>query len=270
MGAPRDQAAPQVRPPRSGAPRPRVLSQAEAAAIKARPWPRLPWWLRLAAAATTAAMVAAAVGLVHQGRQADVPLGGRRSAPAGQLSHGVGELRVPALDARNQALVVRRHPGCPRLAGATLAGTPGEVGLLERAAELTCALRSTPGVERARNGLSGARAMVAFAEFQRTGNESTTRFGADGPLVLVNGRFSQRNSLPERIATLLVHEGAHLADGAPPTAQHELAADRAQLGACQLLFPDRDNWNVSCQDAQDLLALGEVGALGELRRAGYR
>lgn len=252
------------------APRPHVLSPAEAAAVKARPWPRLPWWLWLAVVVTTTAMVTVAVGLVRQGGQADVPLGARRPAPAGRLSHDTGDYRVPALDPANRARVVRRHPACARLAGVTLAGTPGEVLLLEQAADRTCGLRSTEGVQRARNGLSRAAATVAFAEFQVTGNESATQFGPDGPLVLVNGKFSQTHSLPERIATLLVHEGIHVADGGPPSAAAELAADRAQLDACRRLLPDPDEWNVSCRDGAALLALDEAGALDELRRAGYR
>ncbi|HEV8651053.1 MAG TPA: hypothetical protein VG276_17110 [Actinomycetes bacterium] len=250
--------------------RPRVLSTAEAAAVKARPWPRLPWWLWLAVVATTVAMVTVAVGLVGQGGQPDVPLGARRPAPVGRLSHDVGDYRVPALDPANRARVTRRHPDCARLATVTLAGTPGEVLLLEQAADRTCGLRSTEGVRRARDGLSRAAATVAFAEFQVTGNESTTLFAPGGPLVLVNGKFSQTHSLPERIATLLVHEGVHVADGGPPTAAGELAADRAQLDACQRLLPDPEEWNVSCRDAAALLALGETGALDQLRRAGYR
>jgi hypothetical protein len=247
---------------------PRVLSPAEAAAIKARPWPRLPWWLWLAVVVTSAVMVAVTLGLLGRGGQAQVGLGARRPPPAGQLSHDVGDYRVPALDPSNQARVVRRHPGCARLAEITLAGTPGEILLLERAAERTCGLRSTEGIRRARDGLTRARATVAFAEFEVTGNESATRFGPDGPLVLVNGKFSQARSVPERIATLLVHEGVHVAAGGPPTAAAELAANQAQLDACQRLLPP-DQWNVSCRDAAELLALGQARALDELRRAGY-
>ena len=44
--------------------RPRRLSSDEVAALKARPWPRLPWWLWLAVAVTTVAMVVVATGLV--------------------------------------------------------------------------------------------------------------------------------------------------------------------------------------------------------------
>ncbi len=258
---------PRLLPP---APRPRVLSRAEAVAVKTRPWPRLPWWLWAAAAVAGTAMVVVSLGLVRHAGRADVLPGARRSPPAGQLTHDVGGYRVPALDPANRALVVRRHPSCPRLAAVTLVGTAGEVRLLELAAERTCALRSTPGIQRAREGLARARATVVFAEFQVSGNESATRLGPGGPLVLVNGQFSQLHSAPERTAVLLVHEGVHVADGRPPTADGELAADQAQLDACVRLYAAPDRSNVSCQDAASLLALGEARALDELRRAGYR
>ena len=103
-------------------PQPRRLKAAESAAIKARPWPRLPWWLWLVVAATTATMVAVAVSLVAADRSA-TPLGAGRSPPAGLFSHDVGDVRVPALEEANRSLVVRRHPTCPRLTGATLVGT---------------------------------------------------------------------------------------------------------------------------------------------------
>ena len=49
--------------PLPSAGRPRRLGPDEAAALKARPWPRLPWWLWLAVAVTTVAMVVVAAGL---------------------------------------------------------------------------------------------------------------------------------------------------------------------------------------------------------------
>jgi hypothetical protein len=250
------------------APQPRRLTAAEAAAIKARPWPRLPWWLWLVLAATTAAMVAVAVALVTADRSA-VPLGAGRSPPAGQHSHDIGDVRVPALEEANRARVVRRHPSCPRLAGATLVGTPGEVDLLAAAAELVCGLRTTAPIERARQALDRG-ATVVFAEFRLSGNESTSRFGGDEPMVLVNGKFSQ--GPPERVAVLLVHEGTHLAAGRPPDAAGELAAERAQADACERLFPDPDTLgpNRSCLEAASLLGAGEARALDALRAAGYR
>src|SRR6266545_1956080 len=244
------------------APQPRPLTPVEAAAVKARPWPRLPWWLWLVAAATSALMVAAAIALVGADRPA-APLGAGRSAPSGQFSHDVGEARVPALEEANRARVTRRHATCPRLAGLTLVGTSGEVDLLAEAADRVCGLRTTEPIDR-------DHATVVFAEFRASGNESTTRFAPGGPTVLVNGKFSRGPA--ERVAVLLVHEGAHVAAGGPPDAAGELAAVRAQADSCQRLFPAQGRLgpNRSCLDAAALLAAGETRALTALRAEGYR
>ncbi len=251
------------------APQPRPLTAVEAAAIKARPWPRLPWWLWLVVAATSALMATVAISLVAVHRSA-VPLGADRSPPSGQYSHDVGEVRAPALEEANRARVTRRHPDCPRLAGLTLVGTPGEVDLLAAAADRVCGLRTTAPIDRARRALDHERATVVFAEFRASGNESTTRFAPDGPTVLVNGKFSAGPA--ERVAVLLVHEGALVAAGGPPDAAGELAAVRAQADACQRLFADTAGLgpNRSCLAAAQLLAGGEDRALAALRAAGYR
>lgn len=249
--------------------RPRRLSPAEVEAIRSRPWPRLPWWLWLAAVATTLAMVVVALLLITHPRAEPVGLGGRRPPPTGALTHGVGDYRVPALDPANTSRVVQRKATCPRLAGLTLVGTPGEVDLLSRAADLTCALRSTPGIERARAALDRQGVRVAFAEFRVTTVESTTLLDPKPATVLVNGAFSERT--PQRVATVLIHEGAHLANGRAPTAADELDADRAELDACQRLFPAGGvTPNQDCRDAAQLLASSDATALQALRAAGYR
>jgi hypothetical protein len=258
-----------LRPPRlPGIGRPRRLTPAEVAALKARPWPRLPWWLWLAAAVTTVAMVVVAVGLFRAAPD-PLPVAARRSPPAADQSHGVGAYRVPALDPANRDRLVRRQAGCPRLSALTLAGTAGEVALLEAAAERVCALRSVPPVERARDGLQEAAAVVQFAEFELGINDSTTLLGRERPVVLVNGKY-QVGGRPERIAALLVHEGSHLAGGAPPTAAAELAARKAELAACERLFTGEVQPNRGCADAAALLARDDATALEELRKAGYR
>jgi hypothetical protein len=251
--------------------RPRRLSPAEVAALKRRPWPRLPWWLWLAAVLTTVAMLVVGVSLLRQGgRPAPVGVGALRPPPAGQLTHGVSAYRAPALDPANAARVVRRHATCPRLAGLMLVGTAGEVDLLSQAADQTCALRSTPAIERARTGLNRPGVEVVFAEFQVGSVESTTLLRPGGGTVLVTGAYSRRT--PQRIAALLVHEGTHLADGRVPTATDELAARTAELQACQRLFPEggQAQPNHGCRDAAALLAGGDEPALAALRGAGYR
>jgi hypothetical protein len=249
--------------------RPRRLSPEEAAALKARPWPRLPWWLWLAVAVTTVAMVVIATALF--GSVPDqLPVAARRSPPAGDLSHGVGDIRVPILERQNQALLVRRQAGCPRLDRVTLVGTAAEVALLEAAADKLCALRSTAPIQRARNGLQQAPATVSFAEFELSINESTTDFGQARPTVLVHAKFQQGGAAAERVAVVLAHEGAHVADGRPPTAAAELAARKAELEACGRLFDGDVQPNRGCADAAALLAGDDASALQRLKEAGYR
>jgi hypothetical protein len=250
-------------------PRARRLTPAEVAALKARPWPRLPWWLWLAAVVTTAAMVVVALSLVRAA-PAPLPVAARRSPPTADQSHGVGGYRVPALAPANRDRLVRRQAGCVRLAAVTLVGSAGEVDLLDAAAGKLCALRSTAPIERARSALQAAGAEIQFAEFELGINESTTAFGRRQPTVLVNGKFQLGGSVAERIAVLLVHEGSHVADGGPPTAAAELAARRAELAACGRLFTGDVRPNRGCADAAALLAHDDATVLDELREAGYR
>jgi hypothetical protein len=249
--------------------RPRRLTPAEVAAIKARPWPRLPWWLWLAAALTTVTMVAVAAGIF--GSVPDqLPVAARRSPPAAGQSHGVGDLRVPILEPENRDRLVRRQAGCARLDQVTLVGTAGEVALLDAAAARLCALRSTPPVERARAALQEARAVVAFARFELTINESTTVFGAGPPEVLVHSKFQQGEAAADRVAVVLAHEGAHVAGGGPPDAAGELAARTAELEACTRLFTGEAQPNRGCADAAALLSGDDATATQKLKEAGYR
>jgi hypothetical protein len=258
-----------LRPPQlPRIPRARRLTPAEAAAIKARPWPRLPWWLWLAAVVTTAAMVVVAVGL-FRAAPAPLPVAARRSPPAADQSHGVGDYRLPALAPANRDRLVRRQAGCPRLSAVTLVGTAGEVALLEAAAERLCALPALAPIERARSALQRSAATVGFAEFELGINESTTVFGPGPTAVLVNGKF-QVGASPERIAALLVHEGGHVADGGPPSAAEELAARKGELEACGRLFTGDVRPNRGCADAAALLADDDATVLDELRKAGFR
>jgi hypothetical protein len=249
--------------------RPRRLTPAEVAAIKARPWPRLPWWLWLAAALTTVTMVVVAAGIF--GSVPDqLPVAARRSPPAAGQSHGVGDLRVPVLEPENRDRLVRRQAGCTRLDQVTLVGTAGEVVLLDTAAARLCALRSTPPIERARAGLQEARAVVAFARFELTINESTTVFGAGPPQVLVHAKFQEGGAAADRVAVVLAHEGAHVAGGGPPDAAGELAARTAELEACTRLFTGEAQPSRGCADAAALLSSDDATATQKLREAGYR
>jgi hypothetical protein len=266
-------------------PKRRKLDEAEIKAIRARPWPRLPAWLWLAAGLSTLAMIALAAALVLRPGPADVtvPLGARRSPPADGLSHGVGAWRAPALERPTAGRAEVARGDCPRMSRVVVTGTDGDVRLLQEAVGKVCALRSEGGIDQARAALDRTAVVIAFAGFTATGNESTMLLApylVPRPLdlrggsvaVLVNGKFA--GGAPERIAALLIHEGAHLAaQGAqPPTAEGELAARRTELAACNRLFPADGGLRPSrgCQDAKALVDLGEVRALAELRAAGYR
>jgi hypothetical protein len=235
---------------------------------------------------TVVAMVTVGLALVLSAppRAIQLPLAARRSPPVAGLTHGVGQWRAPALEAATAGRAVTGTVECPRLAGLRLAGTADDVALLRLAADQVCALRSEGGIDQARAALQQAGAVVAFAGFSASGNESTAlldpqpglALGRSKVAVLVNGKFA--GGRPERVAALLVHEGAHLAQrpaGAPawlPSAAEELAARRTELAACGRLFasPNAVEANRGCQDASGLLAMGESAALAALRTAGYR
>jgi hypothetical protein len=86
------------------------------------------------------------------------------------------------------------------------------------------------------------------------------------------------------VAAVLAHEGAHVADGGPPTAAGELAARtaelvsaaselearKAELEACGRLFGGDVQPNRGCADAAALLSGDDASALRRLKEAGYR
>lgn len=273
------------RRPRLPIGQPRKLTDAEAAALKARPWPRLPRWLWATVVLTMAMLAVVATLMLRQasGAGGDVSLGAVRSPPAPSLTHDVGAYRVPALDPANAGRVDRAEITCPRLAGMQVAGTADDVARLTAAAERVCALRSVGGIDVARAGLADAGAVVAFAGFEVTGNDSTTVLSVppDHPLdlggaqvaVLINGKYAR--GAPERVAPLLIHEGArraHAARGDTDSAAAELAARAAEADACARVFdqPDAPQPNRGCTAAAQLLDMPEADALAELRAAGYR
>ena len=98
----------------------------------------------------------------------------------------------------------------------------------------------------------------------------TTVFGAGPPQVLVHSKFQQGEAAADRVAVVLAHEGAHVADGRPPDAAAELAARTGELEACGRLFTGGAQPNRGCADAAALLAGDDASALERLKEAGYR
>jgi hypothetical protein len=114
-------------------------------------------------------------------------------------------------------------------------------------------------------GLDGAT--VRFAAFDLTGEEATADLVAD--VVYVNVRFARADTPTILVAPVLVHEGWHLAHrGQPVTALQEYLARVAELDACKQLI-DRDKWIRDCQDAAQIVALGQTRAVDLLVAAGY-
>src|SRR4029453_3340528 len=99
---------------------------------------------------------------------------------------------------------------------------------------------------------------------------STTDFGSGRPAVLVHAKFQQGDAAPERVAAVLAHQGAHVADGRPPDAAAELEARKAELDACGRVFGPGVQPNRGCADAAALLSGDDASALGRLKGAGYR
>ena len=69
---------------------------------------------------------------------------------------------------------------------------------------------------------------------------------------------------------MLAHEGAHVADGGPPTAAGELAARTAELEACGRLFGGDVQPNWAAPTRPPCCRATTRAALRRLKEAGYR
>jgi hypothetical protein len=86
---------------------------------------------------------------------------------------------------------------------------------------------------------------------------------------MVHSKFQQGDAAPDRVAVVLAHEGAHVADARPPDAAGELAARTAELEACGRLFTGGAQPNRGCADAAALLSGDDASAIQKLKEAGY-
>jgi len=192
------------------------------------------------------------------------PLAQRLLAPTGTYAHDVGRI-VPA---PIPSPAPTPGPVCSPLGALRIeAGAAGQTRLAA-AVRALCAL-GQGGVPRelqtAVLGLDGAT--LRFAAFDRTGEEATADLAAD--VLYVNVRFARANTPTILVAPVLVHEGWHLAHrGQAVTAEQEYFARVAELEACKQLI-DRDKWIRNCEDAEQLVGLGESRAVDLLVAAGY-
>ncbi|MDQ1709595.1 MAG: hypothetical protein QOG49_980 [Frankiaceae bacterium] len=229
-----------------------------------RPWPQLPRWFVVGVAGTAVATVAVlAYAIVLLGR-APQPLTARRTPSSAGLSHDVGRYEFRS--------AVTQPVACGAVNGLQVAGAnQADADLLADVVGGVCKnIRqlSPPAEDRA---VQAARrgAIIGFAQFERTGEDSTTIAGTP-PRVAVNTRFSVRGkSFKGYLAAVVVHELVHA--GAPPgpvTADEEFTARTAESQLCAIVLPN-DQIGRSCADANAIVALGRAAAITKLRAAGY-
>lgn len=193
-----------------------------------------------------------------------VSLEQRRPPPRGTFSHDVG--RVFSLPPPSP--LPAYEPPCPAVATARpLGGVPG-VGRLRAVLEQVCTLAGggvPPEVGQAVAGLRDVT--IQFAEFRRSGVESTVDFGVRR--IWLNVKFSARDMPVREVVPVLLHDAWHLAHADEAvTAAQELLARTVELETCRNLI-SIDDWPRWCTDAQALVGLGRARAIEALVAAGF-
>ncbi|MBI4728503.1 MAG: hypothetical protein HY775_03260 [Acidobacteria bacterium] len=224
------------------------------------PAPLMALFLALAAGALSLA----AVLLVRPPSVTPPRLAERRPPPSGPLSHDVLRLKPAPVDTP-----AAFAPPCPLLAETTVES--GAAGMARIAAGMRplCDLTGPSVAPLLREALAGLRgATIRFAAvFGRTGVESTADRAARR--IWLNVKFARSQTPTVTIAPVIVHEAWHLAHaGEPLGARQELRAREAELAACRELIP-KEFWQRGCDEAAELVGMGEAEALAALEAAGY-
>jgi hypothetical protein len=206
---------------------------------------------------------------VHPPSATQVALELRRSPPQGSFTHDVVLANPVDVPSPLQPF----KPPCEQVRGLVVEGGQPAHDRFYRTLGPVCKLflsdpdRREPvpdDVLRSIRALAGAR--VRFALFTRTGDLSTTDLSQNRILLAL--ALSRSNAPAGPLAPLLIHEGYHLATGGPVTAAREFGARRVEYDACRLLFEEKV-FPRGCDDARDIVALGEARAVELLVRAGY-
>ncbi|MEP7054275.1 MAG: hypothetical protein ABI912_03420 [Actinomycetota bacterium] len=229
-----------------------------------RPWPRLPRWF-VAGIALTSVLVVVVLGYaITVLARSPQPVTQRRTPSSAGLSHDVGKFEFRA--------EVRRPVPCGAVNGLAVAGaTQADADLLAEVVAGICKNIRTVDAPAEERVVAAARlgATIGFAQFERTGEDSTTVVG--NPLrVAINTRFSSRGGLFKGyLAGVVLHELMHA--GGPPlpvTAEEEYAARSAENQLCGIVLPNTALGR-SCADARAIVDLGRDEALRRFRAAGY-
>jgi len=242
---------------------PPVVGQGRRPTVR-RPWPQLPRWF-VVGVALTSLMIVGVLGyaVTLLGRDAQ-PVTERRTPSTAALSHDVGKLEFRS--------AVSRPVPCGAVSGLQVAGaTEADVDLLDEVVRGICKNIRTVSAPAEARVVSAARAgvVIGFAQFERTGEDSTTIEGTPRR-VAVNTRFSVRGkSFKGYLAGVLLHELMHA--GAPPgavSADEEFLARSTEIELCLIVLRNSEIGR-SCGDAESITELGRDEAVRRLRAAGY-
>lgn len=252
--------APSSEPPAGGAARTGSKQPIDLPITRAMPRPLLAVFVLLG---LTALGVTGAL-LIKPTTLQTVPLEERRPAPANGFSHDPVKVNpVPP-----PATIPTLPPACDALAGTRWVMSGDGALRLHEALRSVCSLVG-PGTDAATlQAIEGlGRATVRFAQFDRTGIESTLDHEAG--IIWLNFRFADRVNAPRELIPILLHEGFHLAASDPaPTAERELIAREVEATACREFIP-RDTWQRWCTDAETLSRLPRADATALLQGAGF-
>jgi hypothetical protein len=231
-----------------------------------RPWPRLPAWFVIGTVVASAAIVVVLVLAVLRMARPDQPVEERRTPSSAAASHDVGAVVF------QDRLV--ESVSCGPVAGLRVAGaTQANVDLLREVfTEAICPnLRTTAldavGAEARVVAAARKQAVIGFAQFERTGEDSATL--SNPTRVAINARFSVRGkTFKGYLAGVLMHELMHAGSGLPVTAEDEFVARSAEYALCQAVLPN-EVLGRSCGDAETIVRWGREQAVARLRAAGY-
>lgn len=232
-----------------------------------RPWPRLPRWFIGGVAIVSVAILAVLVYSVTLLTRAPQPVTQRRTPSRTGVSHDVGKYEFRA--------AVQRPVACGAAKGLQVAGaTEADAALLAEVVTGVCKNIRTIAAPAEDRVVAAAQqgAVIGFAQFERTGEDSTTISGTP-PRVAINTRFSVagkafKGYLAGVVVHELMHTGASVGTSSPVTADEEFLARSAENQLCGIVLPNSEIGR-SCGDARTIVTLGRDEAVKRLRAAGY-
>ncbi|MEO6713488.1 MAG: SDR family NAD(P)-dependent oxidoreductase, partial [Mycobacteriales bacterium] len=229
-----------------------------------RPWPKLPRWF-VAGIAVASLAIAGVLGyaVVLLARDPQ-PVTERRTPSAEGVSHDVGDFQFRD--------VVQLPVDCGPVSGLRVSGaTQEDAELLADVVKGVCKnirIVAAPAEDRL---VEAARAgtVIGFAQFERTGEDSTSIAGSQ-PRIAVNTRFSVRGkSFKGYLAGVVIHELTHSGGPAGPvSADEEFLARSLEHELCTIVRPPNSEIGRSCGDAKAIVELGQEAAIAQLKTAG--